>query len=104
MQPPDGPPVWTALTFLPPAPPLPISNTIVLRDVPSGTSTRPTRSTFPTSEKTLVPELPFAPIRAYQSLPLLMITGTLHQVSTLLRSVGYPKSPPPISVSLGGRG
>jgi len=37
----------------------------------------------------------------YQEAPFAMITGTLHQVSTLFRSVGFPNIP--FSVSLGGR-
>ena len=57
-QPPEGPPVCTALNVLPPGMPPPISKTISRRVIPMGTSTRPVLFTLPTSENTLVPELP----------------------------------------------
>ena len=88
MQPPEGPPVWIALNFRPPGIPPPISKTILRSVVPIGTSTRPVLLILPTSEKIFVPLLPAVPMEAYQSAPLLMMNGTLAQVSTLLRFVG----------------
>src|SRR4030042_2017607 len=56
IQPPEGPPVCTALNFLLFMIPPPISNMISLRVIPIGTSTSPVFLTLPASEKTLVPE------------------------------------------------
>ncbi len=53
-----------------------------------GTSTKPVLFIFPTKEKILVPLLFSVPMPAYQAEPLLMISGTLAQVSTLLSVVG----------------
>src|SRR4030043_862355 len=58
-----------------------------------GTSTRPVLFTLPTTEKTFVPLLPSVPIFEYQSAPLATITGTLFQVSTLLRLLGLSHKP-----------
>ena len=53
-----------------------------------GTSTRPVLLILPTREKILVPLLVLRADCVNQSAPLLMISGTLAQVSTLLRTVG----------------
>ena len=92
-QPPEGPPVWTALKALPPGTPPPAPKTISRRLVPIGTSTRPVLTTLPTSEKILVPGEPAVPMARYQSAPFRTICGTFAQVSTLLRFVGRPQSP-----------
>ncbi len=55
MQPPEGPPVWAALNFLPFGMPPPISSTISRRVVPMGISTRPVLWILPPRAKTLVP-------------------------------------------------
>ena len=44
-------------------------------------------------EKTFVPLLSIVPIELNQSAPFSIITGTLTSVSTLLTTVGRPKSP-----------
>ena len=54
-HPPEGPPVWIALNFLPPGIPPPISKMSSLNVVPIGTSTRPTLLTFPPRANTFVP-------------------------------------------------
>ena len=95
-QPPDGPPVWTALNARPRGMPPPMSKMISRSEIPIGTSMRPVLFTFPTSENTFVPELPFhafsltspVPIDVNHSAPRLMMSGTFAQVSTLLRLVG----------------
>ena len=61
--------------------------------MPIGTSTSPVLRTLPTREKTFVPLLPSVPMLRNQSTPLLMISGTLAQVSTLLRLDGLSQSP-----------
>ena len=88
MQPPEGPPVCTALNCLPSGMPPPISSTISRSVVPIGTSIRPVLSTLPASAKTLVPLLFSVPMAANQSPPLRMMGGMLANVSTLLISVG----------------
>ena len=93
MQPPEGPPVWTALNSLSAGMPPPRSKIIWRRVVPMGTSTRPVLFTLPTREKTLVPLLFSVPMAAYHSAPVVMIAGTLAQVSTLLMIVGWPQRP-----------
>jgi hypothetical protein len=93
MQPPAGPPVWTALNVPPSTIPPPMSNTISRSVVPIGTSTMPVFATRPASAKTLVPALPAVPIEANHAPPLRMIGATLAKVSTLLISVGLPHSP-----------
>ena len=89
MQPPEGPPVCTALIVPPSGAPPPISSTICRRVVPIGTSTRPVLRILPARAKTLVPLLFSVPMPANQSAPLRMIGGTLAKVSTLLISVGH---------------
>src|SRR5512138_1393531 len=93
MHPPEGPPVCTALNFLPPGMPPPIFSTMSLTVTPMGTSTRPVLVIFPTREKILVPVLPLVPNWVNQSAPLVMIWGTLAQVSTLLRTLGWSQTP-----------
>src|SRR4030043_2253162 len=93
IQPPEGPPVCTALIFLPSCWPPPISKMISLSVMPMATSTRPVFFTFPTREKILVPLLFSVPIEENHLLPLLMMRGTFAQVSTLLRFVGFPQRP-----------
>src|SRR5262245_2902278 len=90
MHPPDGPPVCTALTVPPGAPP-PMSSTIVRRDVPSGTSTSPVWTTLPVRQNTLVPLLFSVPMAANHSGPRRTMAGTLANVSTLLSRVGMPQ-------------
>src|SRR5436305_710575 len=70
--------------------------------MPIGTSTRPVLLILPTSENTAVPLLRSVPIDEYQPDPLLMITGTLAQVFTLLMTVGLPQRP--FCTGYGGRG
>ena len=93
MQPPEGPPVWTALSFLPPIMPPPMSYMISFRGMPFGTSTSPVLFIFPVRAKTLVPLLFSVPKDAYHSPPLVIIWGTLAQVSTLLILEGFPHTP-----------
>ena len=93
MTPPEGPPTCVALYFLPLGMPPPISNTILPRLVPSGTSTRPTLFTLPTRLKDLVPLLFSLPTLANQSAPSRSIRGRIDHVSTLLMAVGLPKRP-----------
>src|SRR4030043_440171 len=93
MQPPEGPPVCTALIRFPFCCPPPISKMISFRVMPMGTSTRPVFFTCPTREKIFVPLLFSVPIEENHLLPFSMIRGTLAQVSTLLRFVGFPQSP-----------
>ena len=50
--------------------------TTSLVDVPSGTSTMPTRWTWPESENIFVPLCFSEPISAHQSAPWRMISGT----------------------------
>jgi hypothetical protein len=102
MQPPEGPPVCTALNGRPSMIPPPMSNTISRRDVPMGTSTRPVFTMRPASAKTLVPLLRPGPYDEYHSGPLRRMVGTLANVSTLLMSVGQPKRPS--TAGYGGRG
>ena len=77
MQPPEGPPVWAALNFLPLGMPPPISSTISRRVVPMGTSTKPVLLILPPRAKTLVPLLFSVPMAENHSGPLRMIWGTL---------------------------
>src|SRR4030042_3696799 len=58
-----------------------------------GTSTRPVLVILPTREKIFVPLLLSVPHRANQSAPLLMISGTLAQVSTLFKTLGLSQRP-----------
>src|SRR5450759_245299 len=93
MQPPLGPPVWTALISLLPEGPPPISLTISPMVTPIGTSTSPVFFTLPTRLKILVPVLPGVPICAKAAAPREMIIGILAHVSTLLMAVGLPSMP-----------
>src|SRR5579863_9946653 len=74
----------------------------VLRGVPSGISTSPLWWTFPTREKTLVPELLALPVSVNQAGPLVMTGEMLYQVSTLLMLLGLPHKP--LCAGNGGRG
>ena len=75
MQPPEGPPVWTALILPPSGAPPPMFSTIWRSGVPMGTSIRPVLVILPASANTLVPLLFSVPIDANQSAPLRMIAG-----------------------------
>src|SRR4030043_2043080 len=66
---------------------------ISLNVIPICTSTRPVCLIPPTREKIFVPLLPSVPKVRYQSAPLLIITGTLDQVSTLFRLLGLSHRP-----------
>ena len=100
-QPPEGPPICTALMRRPSAAPPPISSTISRRVVPIGTSINPPRRIFPARANTLVPLLLAVPKAANFSAPCRMIQGTRASVSTLLISVGLPQRPD--SAGNGGR-
>src|SRR5687768_17292774 len=102
MQPPDGPPVWTALNRFPPGIPPPMSKIISRKVIPIGTSMRPVWLTCPLRAKTFVPLLFSVPIDAYQVAPLRIIGTMLANVSTLLISVGQFHSPD--TAGYGGRG
>ncbi len=75
-QPPRGPPVCTALSFLPAGIPPPISKTISPKVMPIGTSIRPVRSTMPVRAKIAVPGLPSVPRLLNHSAPIRMMRGT----------------------------
>src|SRR5512139_3147646 len=92
-QPPEGPPLCTALNFLPPRMPPAISKTISRRVMPIGTSARPVLLILPVRQNTLLPLLFSVPLEAYQSPPFLMMNGTLAKVSTLFRQVGFIHRP-----------
>ena len=102
MQPPEGPPVCTALNRLPRGIPPPISKMIVDRGVPMGTSTRPLLAILPLRAKTAVPLLFSVPMPANQSAPRSMMTGTDVRLFTLLIVVGFPSRPD--WAGKGGRG
>ena len=68
-HPPEGPPICTALNFLPPLMPPPISYIICLNVVPIGTSIRPVFTMFPVSANAFVPGLFSGPMVLYQSAP-----------------------------------
>src|SRR5512138_1628222 len=93
MQPPDGPPSWAALYFLPPVIPPPMSKMMSPMGVPMGTSTRPTLLTAPVSANTLVPLDRSVPMAAYQAPPFRMIWAILAYVSTLFRTEGFCHRP-----------
>src|SRR4030043_234430 len=92
-QPPEGPPVWTALNFLPSWTPPPMSKTTSRRMVPIGTSIKPLLAILPVRANTAGPLLPSVPIPLNQSAPLLIIRGTVAYVLTLFREVGFSQSP-----------
>ena len=73
IQPPEGPPVWAALNFLPLGQPPPMSSMTVRRVVPMGISTRPVLVILPPRAKTLVPVEPLVPMAANLSGPLFRI-------------------------------
>ena len=73
IQPPEGPPVWAALNFLPWGTPPPMSSTTVRRVVPMGISTRPVLVILPPRANTLVPLDFSVPMAANFSQPLLRI-------------------------------
>src|SRR3974390_2641950 len=102
MQPPEGPPVWTALILPPSGAPPPISSTILRREVPMGTSIRPVLVILPARANTFVPLLFSVPIPANHAAPLRTIGATFAKVSTLLINVGQPQRP--LSAGNGGRG
>ena len=58
-----------------------------------GTSIIPVRAHFPERANTLVPGLVAVPTEANQARPLRISPGTFAMVSTLLMTVGFPKSP-----------
>src|SRR5512136_1246212 len=92
-QPPDGPPVCTALIERPSIPPPPMPSIRSRNFKPNGTSTRPVLAIWPTSENTTVPALHGVPSAAYHVAPRAMMTGTVAQVFTLLMIVGWPHRP-----------
>ena len=92
-QPPEGPPICTALNFLPSLMPPPISKMIWRRVVPMGTSIRPVLTTLPVRAKAFVPWLRSVPMERYQAEPRRMMRGTLEKVSTLLSTVGRAHRP-----------
>src|ERR1035437_7525330 len=102
MQPPDGPPVCTALHFLPSGIPPPTSLTTSRSVIPMGTSISPVLVTRPARANTLVPLLFSVPIPANQAAPLRRMGATLANVSTLLMRVGLSHRPD--SAGDGGRG
>ena len=73
MQPPEGPPVWAALNFLPLGQPPPMSSMTVRKGVPMGISTRPVLVILPPRAKTLVPVDLGVPMAANLSAPWLRI-------------------------------
>src|SRR5512134_3262241 len=93
IQPPEGPPSWTALNFLPLGTPPPMSKMIFLNGIPIGTSMRPILLIAPLSAKTFVPDDFSVPRLRYQSAPFRMIWGMFAKVSTLFRTVGLSQSP-----------
>ncbi len=102
MQPPEGPPICTALMARPVDEPPATSSTISRMVMPMGTSASPPRLIFPASANTLVPRLFSVPTDANAAPPLSRIHGTLAYVSTLLMLVGSPQSP--FCAGNGGRG
>ncbi len=92
-QPPEGPPICTALNFLLLGMPLPTSKIICRSVVPIGTSTSPVLTILPARAKTAVPGLSFVPVLFSHSAPFLIICGTYASVFTLFTTVGFPKSP-----------
>src|SRR5580765_4451651 len=102
MQPPEGPPVCTALIPPPSGAPPPICSTILRSVVPIGTSISPVLVILPARAKTLVPLLFSVPTPANHSAPLRIMGATLANVSTLLISVGLFHKP--LSAGNGGRG
>ncbi len=102
MQPPEGPPVCTALNGRSSTSPPPTWKIISRKVTPSGTSTNPGRFTLPTKAKVLVPLLCSVPYWANQSAPWRKMRATQASVSTLLMIVGFPHKPE--MAGNGGRG
>src|ERR1035437_3392889 len=102
MQPPEGPPVCTALNFLPSGMPPPSEKTISRSFMPIGTWTRPVLLTRPARAKTLVPLLFSVPMPANHAPPLRLIGGLFAKGATLLIRVGQPHRPD--CAGNGGRG
>ena len=75
-MPPQGPPTWSALSARPVTGPPAMSEMMVLRGVPKGTSIRPGFLTNPETEKILVPLLLWGTTLAYAWAPLLKMSGT----------------------------
>src|ERR1035438_4529217 len=101
MQPPEGPPVCTALKVCPPGTPPPMTSMISRSLMPIGTSTRPVLAILPVSAKTLVPLLLSEPMLANHLPPLRTMGAILAYVSTLLMSVGLPHRP--LTAGYGGQ-
>ena len=101
MQPPEGPPVCTALKRCPSWIP-PILKIISRNVVPIGTSIKPLFLTRPARANIFVPLLFSVPSFAYQSPPSRIMRGIWANVSTLLIRVGEPHNP--TSAGNGGRG
>ena len=99
MQPPEGPPVCTALNPLPSSTPPPMSSMMVRSRVPMGTSMSPVRLILPARAKVLVPRLLSVPMLLYQAAPFSRMALTAASVSTLLMLVGLPNRP-----ALAGKG
>ena len=92
-NPPEGPPIWRALKWVPSASPPPYLSKISSRVIPRGTSNRPWFLTAPWRWISLVPESPGAPRERYHSGPLSRIRGTWAQVSGSWTTVGQPNNP-----------
>ena len=93
MQPPEGPPICTALHFLPLGMPPPTANTISRMVVPMGTSTRPVRLTMPESANTLVPLLLAVPTAAKASPPISIRAGTQAKRLDVVDDRGHAEQP-----------
>src|SRR5512139_347119 len=92
-QPPEGPPICTALkAFLLGIPPH-TSKMSVRRLVPMAISTSPGCLTFPTTEKTAVPGLLAVPMARNHDPPFWTIEGKDDSVLTLFTTVGRPHKP-----------
>ena len=98
-QPPEGPPICTALkpsrvtlprrSVMPP----PMLKTISRSVVPKGTSISPVLATWPVRAKVLVPGEAAVPSLRNCSAPSLMMRTACASVSTLLMMVGLPHRP-----------
>src|SRR5690242_7168693 len=93
MTPPEGPPVCTALNFLPLGMPPPTSKIISRNVVPYGNSATPGLFISPARQKTFVPLVFSVPMEANHFAPLMIIGRRVAQVSTLLIFVGFPQRP-----------
>ena len=97
---PDGPPTTAARIGRPVDDPPPTVSMSVRSVQPSSISTTPGRFRCPERPKSFVPRPP--PRLANHAPPRATIEGTAASVSTLLMTVGLPKSP--ASTGNGGRG